>query len=98
MCFFTYQNKDDPSSPSWRHVYTGGHDKVKWWKHNFHREATVIIAPAPVPAGAPAGTQPGMNDIFFLGWKKEKGVQWYTFSILTLISLLSSSKRIVYVF
>lgn len=62
--FFTYQNKDDPSSPSWRYVQTGGHDKIKWWKKNFHREATITIAPNPAVA-APAAAPIGMNATSF---------------------------------
>lgn len=73
-CFFTYQNKDDPSSPSWRHVHTGGHDKVKWWKKNFHREATIKMVPS--AGGVPAGAPPGMNDISFFRVEGKGGTRF----------------------
>jgi hypothetical protein len=46
ICSLFTSYKDDPSTPSWRHVQTGGHDHLKWWNKNFHREATINIAPA----------------------------------------------------
>ncbi|XP_046436748.1 uncharacterized protein LOC124188269 [Daphnia pulex] len=60
MSSYPFAPLDDPSSPSWRFVHTGGHDKVKWWKHNFHREATVIITPAAAECSIAAANNPNI--------------------------------------
>ncbi|EFX89954.1 hypothetical protein DAPPUDRAFT_94071 [Daphnia pulex] len=49
--------------PSWRYVHTGGHDKIRWWKKNFHREATVIITPAAAECSVAAAPAAGVANI-----------------------------------